>query len=83
MKDCYDCDETVERLSSYVDRELTDAEANMVKVHLSDCPPCGNMFDFQVELKRLVRKECCADDAPNRLRDWVRRLGTRDAKSIG
>src|SRR5439155_26239970 len=34
------------------------------------------VFDFQAEMKRLVRKECCTDDAPARLRDWVRQLAT-------
>jgi mycothiol system anti-sigma-R factor len=83
MKDCFDCDETMDRLSKYVDRELSENEAQMVRIHLDDCPPCEKVFDFQAELKRLVRKECCADDAPSRLREWVRRLPAQDTKSIG
>lgn len=82
--DCnFDCNDTMERLSRYVDRELTDAEASQVQMHLKDCPPCERVFDFQAEVKRLVRKECCTDDAPTRLREWVRRLAAQDAKKIG
>lgn len=72
------CEQTMRRLSVYIDRELSDAEVSKVRAHLDDCPPCGQVFDFQVELKRLVRKECCTDDAPARLRDWVRKLAVEN-----
>ncbi|HYM51366.1 MAG TPA: mycothiol system anti-sigma-R factor [Candidatus Limnocylindrales bacterium] len=73
-----DCDSTMDRLSLYLDRELSEPEMRQVRVHLDDCPPCGKIFDFQAELKRLVRKECCTDDAPTRLREWVRKLAAQD-----
>lgn len=73
-----DCDETAERLNLYLDRELSDADVTQVREHLSECPPCGRIFDFQAEVKRLVRKECCSDDAPARLREWVRNLQAKD-----
>ncbi|HEY0494066.1 MAG TPA: mycothiol system anti-sigma-R factor [Candidatus Dormibacteraeota bacterium] len=72
------CDETMSRLSLYLDRELSDDEVGEVKVHLHACPPCVEVFDFQAELKRLVRKECCTDDAPARLRAWVRKLAVEN-----
>jgi mycothiol system anti-sigma-R factor len=74
------CEQTMRRLSVYIDRELNDAEVRKVRAHLDDCPPCGQVLDFQVELKRLVRKECCTDDAPARLRDWVRKLALENPK---
>ena len=73
-----DCDETAERLNLYLDRELSDADVVQVREHLSECPPCERIFDFQAEVKRLVRKECCSDDAPARLREWVRNLRAKD-----
>jgi mycothiol system anti-sigma-R factor len=75
-----DCDEAVSRLSRYVDRELGPSEVETVHRHLADCPPCGQLFEFQAELKRLVRKECCTDDAPARLREWVRRLAAEESE---
>lgn len=74
-----DCDDTVERLNLYLDRELSDDDVEQVREHLSDCPPCERIFDFQAEVKRLVRKECCSDDAPARLREWVRNLRAKDS----
>jgi mycothiol system anti-sigma-R factor len=74
------CEKTMRQVSVYMDRELNDAEVRKVKAHLDDCPPCDKLFDFQAEMKRLVRKECCTDDAPTRLRDWVRQLATGKPK---
>ena len=78
-----DCDSAMDRLSLYLDRELSDREMQQVRTHLSDCPPCEKMFEFQSELKRLVRKECCSDDAPVRLREWVRKLAAQDTPKRG
>jgi mycothiol system anti-sigma-R factor len=74
------CSQTMRNLSVYIDRELSEAEVEKVRAHLDDCPPCEKVFEFHAELKRLVRKECCADDAPARLREWVRQLASEKAK---
>jgi mycothiol system anti-sigma-R factor len=74
------CSQTMRNLSIYIDRELSEAEVKNVRAHLDDCPPCEKVFEFQAELKRLVRKECCADDAPARLRAWVRQLASEKPK---
>ena len=74
------CEKTMRQLTVYMDRELNDAEVRQVKAHLDDCPPCEKVFEFQSEMKRLVRKECCTDDAPARLRDWVRQLAAGNPK---
>jgi mycothiol system anti-sigma-R factor len=75
-----ECEQTMQQLSLYIDRELSDDEVRRVKAHLEDCPPCEKVFDFQAQMKRLVRKECCTDDAPVRLREWVRQLATGKPK---
>lgn len=69
-----DCQDIARELNVYLDRELTDDEIKEVRTHLDDCPPCLQCFEFQAELKRLVRKECVSDGAPDRLRHWVRQL---------
>ncbi len=81
-QDPMDCQDTMGRLSMYLDRELSDDEVGQVKGHLQSCPPCEQVFDFQAELKRLVRKECCADDAPARLRAWVRKLAIEKSDPV-
>lgn len=74
------CEETVEELNRYLDRELSDEEVARVRAHLDDCPDCLKCFEFQAELKRLVRKECASEDVPERLRHWVRALGASRPK---
>jgi mycothiol system anti-sigma-R factor len=76
-----DCDSTAQRLLRYLDRELSSEEIAEVKRHLDDCPPCERIYEFQLELKRLVRRECCSDDAPARLREWVRWLAMQETQS--
>jgi len=74
------CEKTMQQLTGYIDRELNETEVRRVKAHLDDCPPCDQVFEFQAGMKRLVRRECCTDEAPARLRDWVRKLATGKPK---
>lgn len=62
-----DCTETVERLYTYLDGELTDERRLEIKRHLDDCPPCLEAFDFEAEL-RLVISNRCKDHVPEELR---------------
>jgi mycothiol system anti-sigma-R factor len=64
---CFNCHETMQRLNSYVDRELSDFELVEVKKHLDDCPPCEQHFEFNVRVKRLVRTKACPEKAPQEL----------------
>jgi mycothiol system anti-sigma-R factor len=68
---CQDC---LERLDRYVDRELTDAEIEEVRRHLAECPPCEDHFRLQVHLKRLVKVCCDQGTAPAHLRARLRQI---------
>jgi mycothiol system anti-sigma-R factor len=68
---CQDC---LDRLDEYVDRELTDDELIDLKRHLADCPPCEDRYRFESDLKRLVRVCCEQDTAPVELRDKLREI---------
>ncbi len=76
------CEKTMRQLEGYTDRELNDSEVRRVKAHLDDCPPCEQVFQFQAGMKRLVRRECCTDEAPARLKDWVRKLAGGSPKPV-
>lgn len=50
------CDEALAHLYSYLDGELDDGViADRIRAHLTDCPPCGDMFSFEERLKVVVR----------------------------
>jgi len=70
------CDETMDRLYAYLDRELTDEELTEVQGHLDACPPCQHRFIFEANVLRLVG-ECARHlAAPPDLVERVRRLRT-------
>ena len=68
------CNDCVERLDQLVDRELTDAEMEEAKQHLTHCAPCSNRYRFKVEMRRVIRVCCYQDKAPDELRERLQRL---------
>src|SRR5438270_6559389 len=59
------CEQTMRKLSVYIDRELSDAEVRSVKAHLDDCPPCEKVFDFQAEMKRRSARSAAPTMLPH------------------
>lgn len=67
-----DCNETLRELYQYLDGELTEANRDHIREHLDDCSPCLAAFDFQAEL-RMVVKNRCVDQVPASLRERIAR----------
>jgi mycothiol system anti-sigma-R factor len=68
MGDSHDqCEESLHLVYHYLDGELTDEKRSLIQQHIDDCPPCFEAFDFEHEL-RLVIKRRCHDEAPDDLR---------------
>jgi len=66
----HDCREAVHSLYHYLDGELTVERREIIRRHLDDCPPCGQAFDFEVEL-RIVISQKCREQVPDHLRHRV------------
>lgn len=66
-----DCDEKVDRLFAYLDRELGNADAEAVKAHIEECRPCLDEVVVDQVMKDLV-KRCCQEEAPADLRVRIR-----------
>jgi mycothiol system anti-sigma-R factor len=64
------CFEAVEQLYFYLDGELTYERRVVIAQHLADCPPCGDAFDFESEL-RIVIAQKCRERVPEGLRARV------------
>lgn len=69
-----DCDEVLERLYYFLDRELSDAELAEVRSHLEACPPCRDRFTFEQNVLRRVGTCARKLNAPPSLVDKVRRM---------
>lgn len=67
-----DCNETLQELYQYLDGQLDDANRHQIKHHLDDCSPCLGAYDFEAELRQVVRNRC-VDQVPQELRDRIAR----------
>ena len=65
-----DCVEAVHLLYHYLDGELTAERRVLISQHLDDCPPCGQAFEFEAEL-RVVVSQNCRETVPDHLRQRV------------
>jgi mycothiol system anti-sigma-R factor len=67
-----DCNETLRELYLFLDGELTDSDRVHIQQHLDDCSPCLEAFDFEAELRLVVRNRC-VDQVPESLRVRIAR----------
>ena len=49
-----DCEQIDERLSGYLDGELTQGERQRVEIHLESCPKCREAFEEMARLREAV-----------------------------
>jgi mycothiol system anti-sigma-R factor len=73
-----DCSEALEALYTFLDGELTETKRIEIRHHLDDCSPCLEAFDFEAELRLVVRQRC-RDQVPEALRQ---RLHDRLAEAV-
>lgn len=64
------CEEALAELYTFLDGELTDERRTTIRRHLDDCTPCLEAFDFEAEL-RLVIRHRCSEEVPDSLRAKV------------
>ena len=65
---CRDCQQA---LQPYVDRELSDEDVALVRMHLDACRGCLHLYEFEASLRRIVRTKCREQQAPDGLRQRV------------
>ncbi len=70
MSSTVDCDETIQRIYSYLDGELTVFKRQEIRRHLDDCKPCAKGFDFEVELRQVIAYKC-RDEVPPDLKQRI------------
>lgn len=61
------CAEALTAMYLFLDNEQMDsADRAHVQEHLDACIPCLESFEFEAELKQVIRRKC-KDDAPDAL----------------
>jgi mycothiol system anti-sigma-R factor len=71
MSEHKQCKETLEKLQTFLDRELSDDDVGVVRFHLDRCPPCLQLFHFEERWRRLVKVRACTETAPPSLRAQI------------
>jgi mycothiol system anti-sigma-R factor len=66
------CREAIDTLYHFLDGELTLQRRQEIAVHLDECAPCLDAFDFEAELKAVIARKC-RDQVPEALRQRIRR----------
>ena len=75
------CQEALDRLFLFIDRELPDDELHLIAKHLSDCPPCETERRVNERIKAMV-SGCPHEAAPEDLRARVLQI-VGDARAAG
>ncbi len=65
-----DCTAALHELYQYLDGEMTETRRAEIRLHIEECAPCLDAFDFEMELRQLVARTCQCE-APEALRDRI------------
>ncbi len=74
------CEDCLERLDPYLDRELDDGELEEVRVHLERCGGCGSAFVVERVFLDQLRGSATSAVAPPGVRE---RLIVRIRRDVG
>ena len=77
------CPEYVDRLYAYIDGELTAEQYEEIKAHLLDCPPCLTEYEHDMLLKKLIKRACACEQAPEQLRSSILTRITYERTEVG
>lgn len=67
------CEEAVEKLWQYLDRELEGEASTQLQQHLQQCRECFSKAEFERHLRAILRRSC-GEQAPPELRERLSRL---------
>jgi anti-sigma factor (TIGR02949 family) len=65
------CEDTFRRLDDYLDRELSEEEMDLVRVHLEECAVCSSEFQFEAGVIDSIRRKLRRIAAPPELIERV------------
>lgn len=68
------CEEVIEQLFAFLDRELDDEVSERIDEHLARCRDCFTRAEFERRLRERVREASEDAQAPDRLHRRLRRV---------
>jgi mycothiol system anti-sigma-R factor len=67
-----ECGDALHELYHFLDGELTDFKRVKIRQHLDDCPPCVEIYEFELELRQVVARKC-RETVPDSLKERIAR----------
>lgn len=61
------CDDIVDQLFEYVDRQLSEVQESRLNAHVSGCLECAERTEAESHVREILRR-CCQEQAPSTLR---------------
>lgn len=68
------CEEALERLAEYLDRELDAAQAAALERHLEKCRSCYSRREFERRLRARIRRDLGMEGVPPAFEERVRTM---------
>lgn len=65
-----ECGQALQELYTFLDGALTVERRETIRLHLDDCNPCLEHYDFEAEL-RIVISTKCREEVPQSLKDKI------------
>ncbi len=69
-----DCEQALQELSQYLDRELDTLSSEEMARHLAECRECFSLAEFERRLRGLVRRSGESTPIPPALRERLSKL---------
>ncbi len=76
------CSDALHELDRFLDGELDDHARSKLEAHLNLCSPCLEAYDFESELRALIRQRCVSR-APDALRDRIKSVIQNECECSG
>lgn len=86
MDDDLDCTKALTALYEFLDGELTAESRSNIAGHLDGCPHCFSAFDFEAELRIVVRSRAQVQVPPHllaRIADAIEREANSRGRALG
>lgn len=68
------CEEALETLWQYLDKELDAESTSELQQHLEECRHCFSKVEFEQRLRVMLRRSCSGEQAPPELRARLSKL---------
>lgn len=68
-----ECEETLAKLYTFLDGEMTQARKAKIRHHLDECSPCLEAYEFESELRLMIAAKS-RDTCPDELRRKIAQI---------